>query len=90
MKKYVSYFGPNPVHEPARSQFEDPEPYRVQYSSGPELKTHYTEAHFSCNELNTQIRPHVGSHYCEFSVEQLSEFEYAIVCLSHPDTSVSK
>jgi hypothetical protein len=55
MKKYVSYFGPNPEKESARSQFEDHEPYRVQYSSGPEWKTHYTEAHFCCNELRHRL-----------------------------------
>jgi hypothetical protein len=35
-------------------------------------------------------RVQVDGHRCQFSVEELPEGQFAIVCLSHPDGSVWK
>lgn len=44
------------------------------------------EANYQCRTLRG-VDVHVGPHYCEFSVEELPNGEFAIVCLSHPDNS---
>jgi hypothetical protein len=31
------------------------------------------------------MKVHVGGHFCELSIEELPEGDFAIVCLSHPD-----
>lgn len=59
----------------------------VQFSASPDhWKLNYTEAHAVCGELN---HAEIGSvkwpgHECHFTVEQVGEFEYVILCPDHP------
>lgn len=42
------------------------------------------DAKIECRYLQ-ETKVHVGEHFCMFSVEQLPEGDFAIVCLSHSD-----
>lgn len=57
----------------------------VAYSKAPEWKLSHAELadleRMSLEKMNV----HVGEHYCKFSVEDLNDGEFAIVCLSHPE-----
>jgi len=55
----------------------------VAYSDAPELKMPAIEAQDQCRYLRT-LRIRVGPHYCDFSVEELPDGGFAIVCLPHP------
>jgi hypothetical protein len=58
--------------------------YNVIFSGNPEwifLASEFADA--QCELLNS-MRTHVGTHYCEFEVEEFKQQEFAIVCNSHP------
>jgi hypothetical protein len=57
--------------------------YDVSYTHEPEWKMFDGEADGELMILR-RFRVHVGSHYCDFSIEPLPEGKVAIVCLSHP------
>lgn len=59
------------------------EEIEVQYHSRPVWRIPSHEAEWRCAELQ-RSRIHVGQHYCEFSLEELPEGNFAIVCESHP------
>ncbi len=63
---------------------------QVKYSKDPKWPMTSVEAELLCQRLNALGVPvSVGPHRCQFSVEELPEGEFTIVCLSHPD-SLSK
>jgi hypothetical protein len=57
----------------------------VQYCKEPDWKIELRELAESELRILRGMRVHVGSHYCEFSVEELPDGAFAIVCLSHPE-----
>jgi hypothetical protein len=71
--------------EPPKRPFDPVGNVEVQYGDGPDWKMPFRE--YAETELRTlaEMRIHVGPHYCEFSLEELPEGEFAIVCLSHPE-----
>jgi hypothetical protein len=71
--------------EPPKRPFDHVENVDVQYCKEPEWKIMLRGLAESELRILRDMRVHVGSHYCEFSVEELPEGEFAIVCLSHPD-----
>jgi hypothetical protein len=80
MKVYVADWNPE---ENAPEQ--NPTPYVIKYSEQPVWTMESVpQAEFQCNCLNSK-RVHIGQHYCKFSVEDLPEGKFAIVCLTHPD-----
>ena len=94
MKIYVRGYGPLAEEEipPQRSPFDPLEDRWVQYRPSPddawEIGTR-DEAEMHCRVLNGS-QAHHGPHYCEFSVEELPEGAFAIVCLSHPELAPEK
>ena len=92
MKAYVTYYGPEPkVSEEEETQEEQDarlaRPIVVRFHKEP----HWTlpAKHLADVELAILERQRVfkGQHFCEFSVEELPEDKFAIVCLNHPDWS---
>jgi hypothetical protein len=93
MKVYVRGYGPLSEKEipPQRYPFDPVEDSWVEYRPTPDDWKMMTrdEAEMHCRDLN-RMQAHVGPHYCEFSVEELPEGAFAIVCLSHPDIPFQK
>lgn len=87
MKVYVAGYRPE-KKEPEQIRSDDPKTdYEICYSRDPEWKMEFiNQAESECRILES-FGVHVGSHSCRFSVEELPEGEFAIVCLSHPDNS---
>ncbi|MBZ5511472.1 MAG: hypothetical protein LAN70_09925 [Acidobacteriia bacterium] len=80
MKVYVADYKPQ---ENATEQ--NPTPYNIEYSKRPVWTLEFVrQAESECNNLNS-MRVHIGQHYCKFSVEELPEGVFAVVCLTHPD-----
>jgi hypothetical protein len=71
--------------EPPIRPFYPVENVDVQYCDGPDWKMPYREHAEMELRILAAMRVHVGPHYCEFSLEELPEGEFAIVCLSHPE-----
>jgi hypothetical protein len=86
MKVYVRGYDeiPEEKRQRPRYPFEPVDTVWVEYSDIAEWKTTLNDVTWRCKELNG-MRVHLGSHYCEFSVEELTDGEFAIVCLHHPD-----
>jgi hypothetical protein len=61
----------------------------VLYSKEPQWKITARELADAELRILRNMQVHVGLHYCNFSVEELSGGDFTIVCLSHPDPSVS-
>ena len=80
MKAYVADYKPEEnVPE------QNPTPYDIKYSKQPVWTMEFVrQAESQCNDLNS-MRAHIGQHYCKFSVEELPEGKFAIVCLTQPD-----
>lgn len=71
--------------QPPKRPFDPIENVDVQYCKEPDWKIALRELAESELLILCAMRVHVGSHYCEFSVEELPEGAFAIVCLSHPE-----
>jgi hypothetical protein len=71
--------------QPPSPPFERVEDVEVQYCKEPDRKIGFRELAESELRILRDMHVHVGPHYCEFSVEELTESEFAIVCLSHPE-----
>jgi hypothetical protein len=56
----------------------------VSYSELPEwsMERYGVDMHF---ETLHNKRIHVGSHYCDLSIEELPDGKFTIVCLEHPE-----
>jgi hypothetical protein len=68
-----------------RRPFDPVENFLVAYTGHPDWKIPAIhEAEFQCDELR-RANVHVGSHYCEFSLEKLPDADFVIVCLTHPE-----
>jgi hypothetical protein len=83
MKVYVHGYKPK-----KRKQEEERLPYReheVFYSKEPTWKMEQRyQAESECIVLHN-MRVHLGEHVCKFTVEEVSDGQFAVVCLSHPD-----
>jgi hypothetical protein len=65
------------------------EPVIVSYHENPEWRIPLeSEAVWRRDELQNAL-VHVGPHYCEFSIEELPEGDFAIVCAEHPELGQS-
>jgi len=93
MKVYVRGYGPLRKEEisPQRRPFDPIQDHGVEYRATPDDWKMSTrdEAEMHCQDLN-RMQVHVGPHYCEFSVEELPEGDFAIVCLSHPELPATR
>ena len=91
MKAYV--FGYRPIKEQERLETTvgSDGDYWVKYSATPENWTipERRLADVECDILR-RMRVHVDAHYCEFSVEELRDGEFAVVCTTHPDIPPQK
>jgi hypothetical protein len=58
--------------------------HEVFYSKEPRWKMRRSEAEAECTTLRN-IAVRVGVHVCDFTVEELTTGEFAIVCSSHPE-----
>ncbi|HEY3988844.1 MAG TPA: hypothetical protein VGM02_06060 [Acidobacteriaceae bacterium] len=56
----------------------------IQYTTDPEWKMPFRELAELERDNLQRMQVHIGPHYCNFSIEQLSGSDFAIVCLSHP------
>jgi|GEM_PF-1856629 hypothetical protein len=70
---------------PPKRPFDPIEDVDVQYCKEPDWKIPLRELAEPELRILRDMRVHVGSHYCEFSVEELPDGAFAIVCLSHPE-----
>jgi hypothetical protein len=86
MKVYVRGYGPMPIErrEDTAWQFALVEDIWVEYSAAPEWRIPQGRADTECDILRG-LHVHVGHHYCDFSVEELAESEFAIKCELHPE-----
>jgi hypothetical protein len=89
MKAYVNYYDGDGKR--ARETIGDnsirDDQCVVQFSASPDRwKLNYTEAYAVCGELNHAEISSVKwpGHECHFTVEQVGEFEYVVVCPDHP------
>lgn len=90
MKAYVNFFDENGARARANIKADDirDDELVVQFSPSPDhWKMGEFEARSNCDFLN---RAHVHAkkgpqHVCQLEVEQVGEFEYAIVCKEHPE-----
>ncbi len=81
MKRYVHGYWLRDT-DPEASRFENLE---VAYADDPSWKIPFPhEAEYERGFLENS-RVHVGEHYCAFSVEELPEGQFAIVCITHPE-----
>jgi hypothetical protein len=71
--------------QPPKRPFDPIEGVEVQYCKEPDWKIETREWAELELRILRDMRVHVGSHYCEFSVEELPDGAFAIVCLSHPE-----
>ena len=86
MKVYVlGYHTREDSSVPPPRAFARPENVDVQYSGTPAWKmASLYEAEAELAALR-RMDVRVGSHYCQFEVEPLSEGAFALVCTNHPD-----
>ena len=71
--------------QPPKRPFDPIEDVDVQYCTEPDWKITLRELAEPELRILRDMRVHVGSHYCEFSIEELLDGAFAIVCLSHPE-----
>lgn len=71
--------------QPPHRPFERVEDVEIEYCKEPDWKIAFRELAESELRILTDMRVHVGSHYCEFAVEELPEGEFAITCPAHPE-----
>jgi hypothetical protein len=76
--------------QPPRRPFERVEDVEVEYCKEPDWRIAFRELAESELKILTDMCVHVGSHYCEFAVEELPEGEFAIICPSHPELRSSQ
>lgn len=76
--------------QPPKRPFERVENVEVQYCKKPDWKIAFRELAESELSILAELRVHVGSHYCEFAIEELPEGEFAIICPSHPELHSSE
>jgi hypothetical protein len=79
MKCYVESFGPTG---------ENPEKIEVSYSQQPSWKISALESAQAELRILQGLAVHVGLHRCEFSIEELPDGEFAIVCLAHENPNL--
>jgi hypothetical protein len=87
MKVYVLGYDTREDHTPPPPPrpFTRLENIDVGYSGTPAWKMESLyEAEVELATLR-RMDVHVGSHYCQFEVEALSEGAFALVCTNHPD-----
>lgn len=91
MKVYVVGYREKEKQEEVKESRFSPTNMEVGYSKEPEWTiASEREAASECQILRG-MNVHIGQHYCEFSVEELPQGgEFAIVCVSHPDSSMDK
>ena len=91
MKKYVLGYRPKEKEKESKGRpFEPAGDIEVAYSKEAQWKMPmFYLANIECDILRG-MRVHIGSHNCEFSVEELPEGEFAIVCLFHPDPAAGR
>lgn len=85
MKVYVRGYGPKKRDEETDVIRIPPNDIEVEYSEEPQWKMSYRELAESECLILQKMRVHVGTHYCELSIEELPEGEFSIACLSHPE-----
>jgi hypothetical protein len=92
MKVYVRGYRQKDADEaqPPKLLFERAEDVEVQYCKEPDWRIAFRELAESELRILTDMRVHVGLHYCEFAVEELPEGEFAIICPSHPEIHSSR
>jgi hypothetical protein len=71
--------------QPSKHPFEGVSDVEVQYCEEPDWRIAFREMADSELRILTDMRVHVGLHYCEFAVEELPKGEFAIICPSHPE-----
>ena len=84
MGKYVRGYRPRKPEEGVDKVIPLRDDVDVQFTKVPEWTIQAREIAESECQILRRMRVHVGSHYCNFSVEELPNSEFAIVCLSHP------
>ena len=92
MKVYVRGYRQKDADEaqPLKRPVERIEDVEVQYCKEPDWRIAFRDLAESESKILTEMRVHVGPHYCEFVVEELPEGKFAIVCPSHPDLHSSR
>ena len=70
---------------PPKRPFDPIEDVDVQYCKEPDWKIPLRELAEPELRILCGMHVHIGLHYCEFSVEELPDGAFAIVCLSHPE-----
>lgn len=91
MKVFVLGYGPRKELDETHLE-ENPltfsiETHDIWYSKEPEWTMNTRVQAESELEILSGMTVHVREHYCEFSVEELSEENFAIACLAHPTWS---
>jgi len=86
----VNYFESDGARARAKIKADDirDDEFVVQFSSSPDdWKMGEFEAQNNCDILNrSQVHAkNWPQHVCRLEVEQVGEFEYAIVCKEHPE-----
>lgn len=76
--------------EPPKRPFERVENVDVQYCKEPGWKIGFRELAESELRILREMNVHVGQHYCEFTVEELREGGFAIICPSHPELNSAR
>jgi hypothetical protein len=77
MKCYVESFGPTR---------ENPEEVEVSYSQQPSWRISSRDSAQAEIRILEELAVHVGLHRCEFSIEELHDGKFAIVCLAHENS----
>jgi hypothetical protein len=86
MKAYVlGYNEKEAASEPEENLFKPV--HEVAYGPGPKWTWAMRRDAEVYSQLLSSWRIHVGSHYCEFSIELLPDGEFTIVCESNLDGS---
>jgi hypothetical protein len=84
MKSYVRGYQSRKPEGSAAQNAALPNEVEVEFTRVAQWRIPAREvAGYEC-EILQRMRVHVGAHNCEFSIEELSSNEFAIVCLSHP------
>jgi len=85
MKVYALRYRQEDDVQPPKRPYDPIEDVDVQYSKQPDWKITLRELAAPELRILRNMRVHVGSHYCEFSIEELPDGAFAIFCLSHPE-----
>jgi hypothetical protein len=84
MKRYVRGYNSKKPKEPAEAEVHLSDNVDVEFTKDPEWIMPAREIAESECRILQRMRVHVGTHYCDFSVEELPGNEFAIACKSHP------